>query len=82
MNASELKLKIFRQVDSMDENRLREFWGILTNFFSSQKDFDEWDIMDENQKKGIIEAIGEIDAGQGISHDSVITACRTKYSNA
>lgn len=42
----------------------------------------DWDKPAEEQKQGIIDAIGEIDAGMGILHDGVMENIRKKYSNA
>ncbi len=37
MTVSDLKLKIFRQVDSLGKNRLEELSGVLTNFLNGEK---------------------------------------------
>lgn len=82
MTVSDLKLKIFRQIDSLDKNRLEELYGVLTNFINGHKDNSDWDKLTEEQKKGIIDAIGEIDSGRGIPHEEVMENIRKKYSNA
>ena len=41
MTVSDLKLKIFRQIDSLEKNRLEELYGVLTNFMNGQKDTNE-----------------------------------------
>ena len=82
MTTSELKLKIFRQVDSLDKSRLEDFYGVLTNFINGQKQIDDWIELTEDQKRGLCDAIDEIDAGKGIPHDEVISKFRKKYSHA
>jgi hypothetical protein len=82
MTVSDLKLKIFRQIDSLEKNRLEEFCGILTNFINGQKDISDWDKLTEEQKQGIIDAIEDIDSGEGIPHEKVMENIRKKYSNA
>jgi len=82
MNTSELKLKIFRQVDSLERTRLEDFYGVLTNFINSQKEISDWIKLTEDQKQGILDAIEEIDSGKGIPHDKVISKYRMKYSHA
>jgi len=83
MKASEeLKNKIINQIDSLDDSILEEFYGLLTNFINSRKDINDWDLLSESQKQGIINAIGEIDEGKGISHKKVMTNIRQKYSDA
>lgn len=42
----------------------------------------DWEKLTEEQKQGIIDAIGEIDSGKGISHEEVMENIRKKYSNA
>ena len=82
MTVSDLKLKIFRQIDSLEKNRLEEFYGVLTNFMNGQKDVSDWGKLTEEQKQGIIDAIEEIDSGKGITHEKVMEDIRKKYSNA
>ena len=83
MKASEeLKNRIINQIDSLDENVLEEFYGILTNFINSKRDINDWEALSENQKQGIFNAISEIEQGKGIPHDQVISDIRQKYPNA
>jgi len=82
MTVSDLKLKIFRQIDSLEKNRLEELYGVLTNFINGHKDMNDWEKLTEEQKQGIIDAIGEIDSGKGIPHEEVMENIRKKYSNA
>ena len=64
--SEELKNKIINQIDSLDDSILEEFYGLLTNFINSRKDINDWDLLSESQKQGIINAISEIDEGKGI----------------
>ena len=82
MTISDLKLKIFRQVDSLEKNRLEELYGVLLNYINGKKDIDDWEKLTEEQKQGIIDAIEEIDSGKGIPHQKVMAEIRKKYSNA
>ena len=82
MTVSDLKLKIFRQIDSLEKNRLEELYGVLTNFMNGQKDMNEWDKLTEVQQQGIVDAIDEIDSGKGIPHEKVMEDIRKKYSNS
>ena len=81
MNASEIKLKIFRQVDALEKTSLEDFYGIFVNFINGKKDIDDWAMLSDNQKQGIIDAIEEIDSGKGTPHNKVINKFRKKYSN-
>ncbi len=82
MTVSDLKLKIFRQIDALEKNRLEELYGVLLNYINGQKNFGEWDKLAEEQKQGLLDSIEEIDAGKGIPHSEVMARIRKKYTNA
>jgi hypothetical protein len=82
MTVSELKLKLFRQIDALEKGKLEEIYGVLINYINGQKDISEWDKLSDNQKNGILDAINEIDSGQGIPNNVVIDKSRKKYSQA
>jgi hypothetical protein len=80
MTVSDLKLKIFRQIDSFEKNRLEEFYGLLLNYINGKKDISDWERFTQAQKKGLMEAIDQLDSGNGISHKDVIDKLRKKYN--
>jgi len=82
MTVADLKLKIFREVDSLEKNRLQEIYGLLINYIRGQKDIDDWDKLSEEQKQGIVDAINEIDSGKGTPHKKVMARIRKNYINA
>jgi hypothetical protein len=82
MTVADLKLKIFRQIDSFEKGRLEEFYGILVNYVNGKKDIKDWDKLTDEQKQGILDAIGEIENGKGIPHEKVMAKIHKKYSNA
>lgn len=82
MTVSDLKLKIFRQIDSLEKNRLEEFYGVMINFINEKRDVGDWEKLTEEQKQGITDAIEEIDSGKGIPHEEVMANIRKKYTNA
>lgn len=82
MTTSDLKLKIFQQIDSLEKNRLEELYGVLMNFINGKKDTGDWEKLTGEQQQGIIEAIEEIDSGKGISNEKVMGKIRRKYSHA
>lgn len=82
MTVSDLKLRIFRHIDSLEKSKLEEFYGLLLNYINGQKDIADWDKLTDNQKKGILDAIDEIESGKGIPNRSVIDKFRKKYSHA
>jgi hypothetical protein len=82
MTSSDLKLRIFRQIDSLEKNRLEEFYGVLLNFLNEKKDLSDWEKLTDAQRQGIFDAMAEIDEGKGIAHEKVMTKVRKKYLNA
>jgi hypothetical protein len=80
MTVSDLKLKIFRQIDSLEKNRLVEFYGLLLNYINGKKDISDWDRLTLAQKQGLMDAIDQLDSGKGISHNDVINKLRKKYN--
>ncbi len=82
MTVSDLKLKIFRQIDSLEKNRLEELYGVLLNFINEKKDLGDWERLTDEQKQGIFDAIEEIELGKGIPNEKVMSKIRKKYSHA
>ena len=81
MDTSELKLRIFREIDSLEQGKLQEVYGYLQNILRSDKDIDDWDILTVSQKEGLQNAINDLDAGEGIVHEDVVSKYRKKYPN-
>jgi hypothetical protein len=81
MNIAELKIKIFRQVDSLDSNKLEEFYGLMMNYINSKKEVDEWIGVNDDEIQGIEAAIKELDAGKGIPHAQVMSKLRKKHTH-
>ena len=81
MDASELKLKIFREIDSLEKSKLQEVYGFLQNLVRGEKDLDEWNDLSSEQQQGILDAIEELNNGKGIPHEQVISKYRKKYSD-
>lgn len=82
MTVSELKLRLFRQIDTLDESKLEEVYGVLTNYINGLKDISEWDKLSDNQRHGILDAIEELETGKGIPNKVVLDKSRKKYSHA
>lgn len=81
MTVADLKLKIFREVDSLEKSRLEELYGVIRNFLNGQKEIGDWDKLTEEQKQGILEAIDEIDTRKGIPHETVKAKMRKKFTH-
>jgi hypothetical protein len=81
MTVSDLKLKLFRQIDALEKSKLEEIYGVLINYINEQIDISEWSKLSEIQKHGIFESIEEIEDGKGIPNKVVLNKFRKKYSH-
>jgi len=81
MTISDLKLKIFRQIDSLERSRLEEVYGVLLNVMNEKRDLSDWERLTDEQKQGIFDAIEEIELKKGIASEEVMSEVRSKYSN-
>lgn len=82
MTVSDLKLRIFREIDSLEKNRLRGVLRTLNELYQRKKNISDWDKLSANQKQGILDSIDEIDSGKGIPNKVVLDKFRKKYSHA
>ena len=82
MTTSDIKLRLFRQIDSLEKSKLEELYGVVVNFINGQKELTDWDTLTESQKSGIFDALEEIENGNGIPHQDVMSKYRNKYSRA
>jgi len=80
MSTNELKLQIFRQVDTLDSSKLKELYGIMLNYLNSTKDTAEWIGISDLEKHGIEEAIIQINEGQGIANEQIMAKMKNKYA--
>ncbi len=81
MTTSDIKLKLFRQIDSLEKSKLEELYGIVANFINSQKELTDWDNLTESQISGILDAAEEIEKRKGIAHKNIMSQVRQKYSH-
>ena len=82
MDASELKLRIIREIESLEKGKLQELYGYVQNYIRGTKDISEWDNLSLNQQKGIRQAINDLDKGVSLVHEDVISKYRKKHSDA
>jgi hypothetical protein len=80
MNAETLKLKIFQQVDSLDQQKLEEIYGLIYNHINARIDSKDWDKLTKAEQVGLDEAIDSISQGASSSHEQIITELRKKYA--
>ncbi len=81
MNSAEIKIDLFRKVDSLKGESLKEVYGLLLNYMNSINNLNEWDELTKEQKDAIKLGLNQLDNGQAREHNSVITDFRNKYLN-
>ena len=42
MTKSDLKLKIFQEIDNLEKDRLEELYGILLNYINDKNEIGDW----------------------------------------
>lgn len=63
INPSELKLQLFRFIDTLPENRLQQFYNLLILNQEEQKT-DFWDFLSDWEKEDINAGISDLDNGK------------------
>lgn len=81
MNAAEIKIDLFRKLDSLQGNKLEEAYGILINYLNGKSELDNWQNMTIEQQAAIHHGIEQLDRGEGKAHDEVMLGLRKKYLN-
>lgn len=82
MNTTELKTKILKQIDALDSDKLEGFYGLILNYVNAQRSEDEWGLLSDEQRVGILAAIAEVESGQKIPHAEVTAKHRSRFRNA
>ena len=79
MSTAEIKLKLFREIDTLDKSKLEQVYGLLFNFLNKETDIEEWDSLSQAQQNGLVQAAAEFDDEEGIDHQSIMDKFRKKY---
>jgi hypothetical protein len=70
-NPSEIKLQLFRFIDTLPENRLQQFYNLLILNQEEQKT-DFWDLLSDWEKEDINAGISDLDSGKYKNIDEVL----------
>lgn len=81
MNTAEIKLDLFRKLDSLKGKNLEKAYGMITNLINGNEEIDEWDHMTNEQKNAISEGIAQLDKGEGRNHIEILSELKKKYSD-
>lgn len=79
MDYSEIKIKLFHQIDSLKDDRLIELYGVVSNFINNADNSEEWNKLTEAQKKGLEYGISELDEGKGLEYRMAMEDLMKKY---
>ena len=79
MNASDIKIDLFRKLDSLKESRLEEAYGLLLNFINSNNEINDWNNLSNEQKDAIKIGIEQLNEGKGRDHKSVMSDIRKRF---
>ncbi len=80
MSTAELKLKLFREIDTLEKSKLEQVYGLFINFIHQKNDTEEWNKLSKTQQKGLIDAIEEMNSSEGIDHAAIMDKYKKKYA--
>lgn len=80
MSTAELKLKLFREIDTLEKCELEQIYGLVLNFINKDTDTEEWNALSTTQQQGLLEAIDEMNSSEGIDHKKVMEKYNNKYA--
>ncbi len=77
MNTSDIKLKLFRKIDSLNEDELKRYYNQILSLLSSSEQYS----LKTNEKKAVDEALEYSKKGKSFTHEEVVEEARRKYPN-
>jgi len=77
MNTSDIKLKLFRKIDSLNEDELRRCYNQIMSLLSSSDQY----TLKANEKKAVDEALEYSKKEKSFTHEEVVKEARHKYPN-
>ncbi|PCI97894.1 MAG: hypothetical protein COB15_06865 [Flavobacteriales bacterium] len=81
MNPAEIKIDLFRKLDSLKGANLIEAYGLLLNHINGSNNLSDWDNLTFEQKDAIKLGLTQLDDGKGRSHTDVISDLRNRFIN-
>ena len=82
MNSAEIKIALFRKLDSLKGDQLEEAYGILLNYINGKNEPDDWQNLTQEQQNAIRIGVEQLDNGEGREHSKVMSDIRRRYTNA
>ncbi|MFC0878786.1 hypothetical protein ACE01N_19480 [Saccharicrinis sp. FJH2] len=81
MNAAEIKIDLFRKLDSLKGKRLEEAYGMLLNYINGKSEINDWQDLSEEQQNAIRLGVEQLNNGQGRKHKEVMSDLRKRFAN-
>jgi len=81
MNTAEMKIDIFKKLDSLKGNRLEEAYGILLNYINRNTNLDDWGSLTSEQQDAIKLGVQQLDKEGGRGHNDVMSDIRKRFLN-
>lgn len=79
MDTSELKLKLFRQIETLEMSKLQQVYDLVLKLVKKEPASNQWDDLSKAQQQGLLDAMEEMNSSEGIEHQSVIDKYKQKY---
>ena len=79
MNSAEIKIDLFRKLDGLKDERLKEAYGLLLNHINGDTDIDDWDNLTPTQQEAIKLGLKQLDEGKGRPHNEVLSEFRKRF---
>lgn len=80
MSTAELKLKLFREIDTLEKSKLEQIYGLVLNLVNKDIDTEDWNKLTAKQKKGLMDAIEEMNSSEGIDHKKIMDKYKKQYA--
>ncbi|HBX49952.1 MAG: hypothetical protein A2275_04205 [Bacteroidetes bacterium RIFOXYA12_FULL_35_11] len=80
MSTAEIKLDLFRKLDTLDSRKIKEVYGLIVNYLNKKGVPDFWDELSEEEKNAINDGIDQLDKGQSLSYSDVRANIRKKHN--
>jgi len=79
MSTAEIKLDLFRKLDGLSEDKLKELYGYVLNFITKSSSYDFWDELSESEQNLVNEGIADLDNGNTYSYEEVRANIKKKH---
>ena len=78
MDTSKLKLKLFREIDTLEKSKLEQVYDLVLKLIHTERGTKQWDTLSKAQQQGLLDAVEEMNHSEGVAHQSV--ASHTKIN--